>query len=237
MTPNNTPLETARLAIERCRNFSNAEARSIDALASRARVTRLGKGERVASEGDAAAELIVVAEGRLRMVQHTVDGREVLLGSAEVGECISVPASLSGSRHRGDIVAAQPSTVVHVPIDALWEVVDSDSRLARSLITGLSSEMLGLTDLLKGYTLDVTARLAGTLFHLALESGRPVGGSLEFTLDIKKGELAAELGVAPETLSRSLRKLKSAGFISSQGSTVKVHDLKSLAALASGFES
>lgn len=236
MTPNDAPLETARLAIERCRNFSNAEAKSIDALASRARVVRHGKGQRIASEGDAAAELLVVSEGKLRMVQNTADGREVLLGSAESGECIAVPVALSGSRHRGDIVAAQPSTIVYLPTDSLWEVVASDPRLARSLITGLSSEMLGLTDLLKGYTLDVTARLAGTLFHLALESGRPVGGSVEFTLDVKKGELAAELGVAPETLSRSLRKLKSAGFISSQGSTVKVHDLKSLAALTSGFE-
>lgn len=234
---NETQDSIIRGALSRCRSFSQIADSSVEMLVSHCRMTSLEKGDRLLSEGDPAADLILVADGRLRMVQNTLDGREILLATADPGECLSLPATLSGSRHRGDIVASSAAKVVLISARAVWETVEKDPLFARGLIASLSSEVLSLTDLLKGYALDVTARLAGTLFHLALESGRPVRGALEFTLEVKKGELAAELGVAPETLSRSFAKLKAAGLLSSQGGIVTVYDLKSLAALASGFDS
>lgn len=222
-------------AIRNCRAFASASDDSISQLARDARLVHVPKSGRLAAEGEPAAHLIVVGSGRFRMVQSTADGREVLVEGAEKGECISAPAALAASRHRGDIVAAVESAAVLIPITRLWQAVEADSALAAALLRTISAEMLGLTDLIKGYSLDVNARLAGRLFHLALESGKSVRGGLGFDLEIRKAELAAELGVAPETLSRAFKKLTDLDLVTIRGTSVTIHDLKSLAALASGF--
>lgn len=226
----------ARHALARCRPFLTADVSTLDVLAAGATVRALRKGDRLAREGERSEHLIVVGEGALRAVQTTGDGREIIIETARTGECIAVPSALSSSRHRGDVIASSDTSVVMVPVDEALGALTSDPGFAKGLVVALASEMLGLTDLLRGFSLDVTARLAGRLFQTALASGRPAEGGVRFTLDARKSDLASELGVAPETLSRSFAKLRSAGYIELRGSQVTVLDLKSLAALASGFE-
>ena len=75
--------------------------------------------------------------------------------------------------------------------------------------------------------LDVTARLAGYLLQNARD------GVCE--LPASKAQLAAHIGTVAEPLSRSLRKLKSAGLIAEDGSRIVIQDADGLRALYEGL--
>jgi CRP-like cAMP-binding protein len=53
-------------------------------------------------------------------------------------------------------------------------------------------------------------------------------------LDIPKGELARQLGTAPETLSRALARLAAADLIAVDGRVITFRQAAKLAALAGG---
>ena len=79
---------------------------------------------------------------------------------------------------------------------------------------------------------EVPARLAAYLCELIDRKSTSFQGKTYIELEMKKGELASQLGTVSETLSRSLRKLKEEGMIEVEGNRVIVFDLKRLRELA-----
>lgn len=203
-------------------------------LAARARVRTIARDDRLVSEGDQVRALPVVERGRLRMAHIGADGRQLAIATAGPGETIGAAEALSSSRSRGDVFALEPSVVVLVPVDIVDRAMRDDAGFARSLAISLADLHVRSIDALKGFTLDAHARLAGEMFRLALASG---GSGPTFRLPTTKGQLAAELGLATESLSRAFARLRDEGLLITSGREVTILDLKGLASLASGFSS
>jgi CRP-like cAMP-binding protein len=78
---------------------------------------------------------------------------------------------------------------------------------------------------------DAEARCAEWL----LRHAKPTGlGATMVQLAQRKRAIAAELGMAPETLSRVLRNLRERSLIAGSGRTVQLVDTRGLATLADG---
>ncbi len=171
-----------------------------------------------------------VESGRVAMGVTGVDGLKHQLGEVEG------PFWLDAT----DAVLAQPSVV-----DA---VAESEVRLRR---TPLSKFRQSLTDLppmaqmvlhdvaqahrqqtelaVSRLAKDAEARCAEWLLQHAQVSDKGVPGVL---LRQTKGNLAAQLGIAPETLSRVLRHLRERSLISGTGRALKLLDPRALRRLA-----
>jgi CRP-like cAMP-binding protein len=75
---------------------------------------------------------------------------------------------------------------------------------------------------------DAQKRLATWLLQRSTDVG------LDVALKERKRELAAQLAITPETLSRLLRQLMSAGLIEVRGYSIKLLNLPALQNLAQG---
>ena len=81
--------------------------------------------------------------------------------------------------------------------------------LALNIIGTLAMRLRGFARLVESLTLkDASARLASYLLDLSRDRA-----ALSVQLPIAKAQLAARLGTAQETLSRSLRRLREAGVL------------------------
>jgi CRP/FNR family transcriptional regulator len=208
---------------------------AVEGLARAARVRDVARSTVLATEGDAALDFGLVVVGKARVFYLGADGKQITFETLEAGEPFAAVASLAGGRYPAHVEAATPATIACVRGEALFELLEREPQVARSLIGDLAVKVVNFTSVVQTLALDVPSRLARYVFQRALQSGRPTSSGLEVSLGMKKGELAMALGTVPETLSRAFAKLKDDGILEVHGSTIIVLDVRALAALSSGY--
>lgn len=223
-------------AFRTCRLWRTASDEAVADLAAAARVRDVPRGSSIAVEGDTADQLGVVVSGRARVFYLGADGRQITFETLEAGDPVAAVAALAGTRYPANIEAATPATVATVDSSRLFELLEREPAVSRTLIADLARRVVNFTSVVQTLALDVPSRLARYVFHRALQSGKPTPAGLEVELGMKKGELAMALGTVPETLSRAFGKLKDDGVLDVHGNTVVVLDVRALASMGSGYD-
>ena len=223
-------------AFRGCRLWRTASDEAVAALARQARVSEAPRGTSLAREGDPAEELGVLISGRARVFYLGADGRQITFETVEAGQPLAAVAAMAGGRYPANIVAATPAIYACVPTRALFELLDAEPHVARTLIADLAGRVVNFTAVVSTLALDVPSRVARYIFQRALQSGTPTAAGLHVSLGMKKGDLAMALGTTPESLSRAFARLKDDGVMEVSGQNVTITDMRSLAALGSGYE-
>lgn len=174
--------------------------------------------------------------GRARVYYLGADGREITFEMLDVSDPVAVVAALAGGRYPATIDAVTECAIAWLARESLFEVLDAEPAVARSLVSDLASRVVDFTGVVHTLALDVPGRLARYLFQRSLQAGRRGERGVEMQLGMKKSELAAALGTVPETLSRALARLRDDGVIDYEGADVVILDVRRLAALASGYD-
>lgn len=147
-------------------------------------------------------------------------------------EWLDASSAWLSAAHAQDAVAVSDAQVLTVPRAALQTTMDRHPELARRLVTVLARQVHTLTavthDLMHK---DAEGRFAAWLAQRCVpDVAVPNTGVV--ALHERKRDIAAQLAITPETLSRLLRHLSRKALIDVLGYTVKVRDLAALQALA-----
>jgi CRP/FNR family transcriptional regulator len=223
-------------AFRGCRLWRTASDEAVATLARRARISEVPRGASLAREGEAADEFGVLVSGRARVFYLGPDGRQITFETVEAGQPLAAVAAMAGARYPANIDAATPATYASVPSEALFELLDAEPQVARTLIADLANRVVNFTSVVSTLALDVPSRVARYVFQRALQSGTPTVAGLHVTLGMKKGELAMALGTTPESLSRAFARLKEDGVMEVSGQDVTILDMRALATLSSGYD-
>jgi CRP/FNR family transcriptional regulator, dissimilatory nitrate respiration regulator len=109
-------------------------------LEARSTVRVLTTGDLLFRQGDPAAAIYKVENGRLRLIRHTVDDHLVILHTARRGEFLA-EASLFSETYHCDAVAAAPSSIRVYPKQAVMEAMRSDPALAEAFMARLARQL------------------------------------------------------------------------------------------------
>jgi CRP-like cAMP-binding protein len=139
-----------------------------------------------------------------------------------------------GECHTLDARAMSAATVIELPREGLNAVLERFPQLAPRLIAALALEVRALArnthELMHK---DAPARLAAWLVERCTpQPTEPRQGVVQ--LPMRKRDIASQLAITPETLSRLMRTFSSQGVIRVAGYTVHVMDLAALNRLALG---
>ncbi|MHB1341315.1 MAG: Crp/Fnr family transcriptional regulator [Coriobacteriia bacterium] len=234
------PEPTARpdvlAALRACRLWHSASDAAVAELASHARVGQVSRGTVLASEGDPADRFGVVVSGKVRVYHLQADGRVITFETVESGGPLAAVASLAGARYPANVDAATDATIAWLPRESLFELMEREPAVARSMIADLASRVINLTAVVQTLALDVPGRLARYLFQRSLAVGEATSEGLKVTLGMTKAELASSIGTVPETLSRAFARLRDDGVLEVRGSSVIVFDVGVLARMGSGYD-
>lgn len=222
-------------AFRGCRLWRTASDYSVAELAGRAKIQDVARGTQLAHEGEHADRFGLVVCGRARVFHLGADGRQITFETIGAGQPFAAVGALASSRHPANIEATTPATVALLPAEALFDLLDVEPQVARTLVADLANRVVNFTTVVTTLALDVPSRVARYVFQRALTSGRPTPRGLELPLGMKKGDLAMALGTVPETLSRAFAKLAAEGILEVHGQLVTVLDMRGLAAMSSGY--
>lgn len=222
-------------AFRECRLWRAASDQRVAELAAKAQVRDVPRGTPLAIEGDPAEELGVIVAGKARAFYLGADGKQITFETMEAGDPIAAVAALAGGRYPANVEAATPATVALIRAQDLFDLLELEPAVSRSLISDLANRVVNFTAVVQTLSLDVPSRLARYLFQRSLQGGTPTPGGLEIDLGMAKGELAMALGTVPETLSRAFGKLKDDGIVEVAGRKVTVLDVRALAEMGSGY--
>lgn len=222
-------------ALRAVRMWRAASDDAVRALASKARVEQVARGRMLASEGDTPDRFAVVVTGKLKVYHLGADGRELTFETAGSGEPVAAVAALAGQRYPANVEAATDATVAWLPREALFDLIESEPALARSLVADLANRVVNLTAVATSLSMDVPSRLAAYLFQRALAAGAATPEGLLVDLGMSKTDLASSLGTVPETLSRAFARLRDSGVLEVRAHDVLVLDVGALARAGSGY--
>ena len=177
-------------------------------------------------KGDHVRGIHIMMRGQAKLFLPTTHGTEkvieVVVAGKSFGEAVvfnDMPCPVSAQ-------ATQDSVLLIVSKDALLAVLDLNPRFARKMLTSLSIRLHELMSDMETCTLmNSVQRVVCYLTHQTPEQNPP---QYEFKLDTNKQTLASRLNLAPETFSRVLHHLVTAGLIEVQGRTIRIMDTQRL---------
>ena len=211
--------------------FAALDPHSLDRIASASRTMRLAAGEPVLREGEPVRGFFYVVTGGVRIYRVAPDGREQVLHRVRAGQTFAEAAVLTMKRYPASAAATEPATeLIEIGAVTFLGVLDADPRVAKAMVASLSTWLLRLVGRVEELTvLSAGARLARYVLDLSSTSSKD---GLVVELPLPKKELAASLGITPETLSRLLRKWQDRRVVTIDGSTILVRDSEVLLAIA-----
>lgn len=194
----------------------------------------LARGATIFSEGDEAAGMYVVIQGRVKVFKISPEGKEQILHIFGFANPFGEAAMFTGGRFPAHAETLETTRLFFFPREPFIRLLEREPSLALNMLAALSMMLKQFTQLVENLALkEVPNRLAAYLLLLSENAG----GADTLELDIPKGQLSRLLGTIPETFSRILAKMSSQGLIQAQGRTIRILDRPALEDLAAGGKS
>jgi CRP/FNR family transcriptional regulator, dissimilatory nitrate respiration regulator len=206
--------------------FAQLDAEQLAKVAAIARPLLLPAERTLFLQGDPASAFFLLAEGRLKVFKLLRDGRTATIRHVEAGQTFA-EAALFHEQYPSSTETMTDCRLYRFDTREMLELLLAEPQVAVDLL-GAMAHLLGLLNRrVEELLLPVPARLARYLLTLADAQLQPpavalpsAGGPAPLRvvkLPTSKRELAARLGTVPETLSRTLDRLKRAEVIRMSG--------------------
>ena len=176
------------------------------------------KGEFVFQEGERSDALYVVNQGVVKVVKLADTGKEHVIRFLFHGDFGGMPDLFKEGLHYANAEVVEDAVVCRIYRQDLKAILDHNSNMAYRFLAAISDRLRDADEWSGTISLlDAERRLAKTLliFTAKMASSNPASNPYE--LPVSKRDLAALIGITPETMSRKLAVFESEGYISLRG--------------------
>ena len=181
---------------------------------------RFDKDDYLFFEGDPAAWLVFVAEGRVKMIKHSESGRETILATFGPGEIVGEVGVLVGETYPATAQALESSLTFSLRRYEYVDLVRGHPELAWALIEELGRRLQRAHETIRSLAVEkVERRVARVLLRLANTAGQRLEdppGAVRITVPLSRQDIADMAGTVIETAIRALSKFHRQGLIETQ---------------------
>jgi CRP-like cAMP-binding protein len=203
-----------------------AEAEALRQVGHRQQWSR---GAMIYRQGERSERVVVLRTGRVKVSTDTPSGVEVVLAVRGPGALVGELSSLDGEPLSASVSALEPVTALVVPHPAFESYLHANGRVAFLLMRQIVGRLRDADRKRVEFgAFDTTGRVAARLVELAERFGQPTDGGLRIGVALSQDDLAGWTGASREAVTKALRQLRSAGWISTGRMNVVVRDLDAL---------
>ena len=195
---------------------------SLAELLKQAAPQSLDEGHRVFARGQSVEFVFYLLQGRVGLGLYQGEQSPHRLSKMVAPGWLDLSAAVLAQPMSYDAVAETPLVVKRVALREFQAWLGQQTSFTRDLIRDLALGQRQMAELsVSRLAMDAQARCAEWL----LEHAQPIDReSMAVQFTQRKRQIAEQLGIAPETLSRVLRDLRERGFIRGRGRVLDVVD-------------
>lgn len=213
--------------------FAGLRAADLVDIAARFRPHHFSRHEALFHEGHPAHAYFLIAEGRVKIVQTSAEGLEVILHLLGPGELVGALPNLDDGTYPGSAVALDNVVALAIsPLD-FEAILQQHPRVAINLLHFAAAKLRGVHDRLREMATErAERRVARTLCRLAAQIGRRVEAGVLLDAPLTRQALAELSGTSLFTVSRTLKEWEREGLILAGRERVVIVDTHALVAQA-----
>ncbi len=187
-------------------------------------------GEVVFHEGDQCRGVHCIESGLVSIRKMDAGGNEVLLRLSHPGDTMGYRSFLAGDEHNNSAEALETSRLCFIKGATVQSLLEINPSLG---LRFLRHAVMDLDDaeekVLQSATLPVRARFAHLLMVLKERYGvTGKNGELDLELPLSRQDMAAMIGIRPESMSRTIRSFEEDNVAQFSGRKVHVPNISNL---------
>jgi CRP-like cAMP-binding protein len=203
--------------------FKGLEREVLEEIAREARLRRVAGGGYFFYQGDPAAVLYVLSEGRVKFAQVTPEGHSVLLRVIGPGEMFGTVAALGDAYHPASGQAAVQSAALAWNSATIRRLMERHPRLALNALRFLAGRLSEFQDRYRELaTQRVDRRVAHAISRLMRNVGREVDGGIVIDLALSRQDVGEMSGTTLFTASRIMSGWEAQGIIRTEQGRIVV---------------
>lgn len=217
--------ERRRDLLQKVPLFAGLAPERLEALAEVTTTKRLRAREELFHKGDPAAQVYVVASGRLKVVTTSSEGDEVLFAILDEGEVVGELPMLTGGHRTASVVALEPCEMLVLSRRDFLRFLREQPEAAIELMVVLAERLVRISEFAEdALFLALPARLAKKLLHLAERYGEEAAPGTRIGLRLSQGELADLVGTTRESVNKQIRAWTEDGVLRMERGEVTILD-------------
>ena len=216
-----TPLTPADLS--QASLFASLDAQQLVLILDRHRETKHPVDQVLVMEQDWGESVFLIISGLAKVRTFTADGDEVVMTVLGAGDVFGEMVAVDGSVRSADVVTLTPVQLVKLRIQPFSMLLRQQADFALALATLETTRLRDLNRRFALQTADATSRLLDALAYLARKCS-PDNDPLARIPVLPQKEIALLAGLARETASRTLSKLRSRGTVVEEEGSLKIVD-------------
>lgn len=211
--------------LKRCEVFSSLPGEDLREIARLCRRVTVATGEQLFRENDQADCLYIIACGRVKVLKHASNGRELIISFLGEGDMVGEVAAFQSSQYPASAEAVEDSCLLRLGSLEFVALVSRRPAIALRVIGVLNERLRMAHDRLRDST---TERASRRIARLLLMLSRTMGPTLPFSRE----ELGQMSGLTTETVIRELGEFAATGVVHSSRRQLRIIDVEKLVALS-----
>ena len=207
--------------------FASLAEDELDQILDRHRESAHQADQVIVMEQDWGESLFLLCDGLAKVRTYTADGDEVVMSLLGPGDVFGEMAALEGETRSADVVALTPVRLIKLRVKPFASLLGSHPGLSLALAHLEASRLRDLNRRFSLQAADATTRLLDTLAYLARRSS-PANDPQAPIPPLAQLEIALIAGLARETASRTLSKLRTRGTVGEKDGRLRLMDLQPL---------
>lgn len=189
--------------------------------------------ETICFAGDSAERLFVVADGRDKLLRHSLSGKNVLLDMLTPGEFFGSLSALKDDVYADTAEAQTQTCVLSINASDFRRILEKHPKVALKVLEITASRLREAQERVRQLSaIPVEGRLANLLLVLGRKFGKRSNVGLLIESPLTREDLAAMTSTTTESASRVMSQFQKDGLIQTGRKWVSILDQKALERIA-----
>ena len=213
--------------------FSAMDEAELDHVIAHASALRIPTNTAVFAQGQIATAFYVLLHGRLKVVQVTPDGQQVVIRFVNPGDIYGIAKALRRPDYPATVTALVDSVTLAWDADIWDDFMVRHPTFAANVMQMMGQRLQEAHARVKEMsTEEVERRIAHAVLRLVDQSGRKIEGGVLVDFPITHQDIAQVSGTTLHSVSRVLSAWENAGLVTVGRRKIVVRDLEGLARVA-----